>query len=204
MVVTEKDLIPVGDMYSFIDLGGKHYASLKEYDSIQKSLPKKEKDGWFRRFIQRRNLKVGEKFKEDPRGISEKMTDTFLHKLPYLLFISLPVFSLFLKILYHRKKELYYVDHGIFTIYHYIFTFILLLFVFLSDKLGELTHTGIFDFLTVSLVLSGGVYLYLSMKRFYGQNHAKTILKFILLNLMGVAMLFVLFFSFVIFSIFEI
>lgn len=204
VVVTEKDLLPVGDMYSFIDLGGKHYASLYEYDSIQKSLPKKEKDGWFKRIIQRRNLKVGEKFKKDPRAISEKMTDTFLHKLPYMLFVSLPIFSLFLKLLYYRKKNLYYVDHGIFTIYHYIFTFILLFFVFLSDRLGNITDMGFFDFLTISLLLSGGVYLYLSMKRFYGQSHGKTVLKFLLLNLLGLVMLFVLFLSFVIFAIFEI
>jgi len=203
VVVTEKDLLPISDNFTFIGLGGRRYASLKEYDSVQKNLPGKEKDSWFRKVLQRQNLKVSDKFKHDPRGISDKLTSVFLHNLPYLLFISLPIFSLFLKLLYFRKKELYYVDHGIFTIYHYIFTFILLLFVFSANKLANITHANGLNILTIFLVLSGGVYLYLSMKRFYEQSHLRTAIKFLLLNVLGLVMLLALFFSFVIFSIFK-
>ncbi|MCB0776853.1 MAG: DUF3667 domain-containing protein, partial [Chitinophagaceae bacterium] len=46
VVVTEKDLLPISDNFTFIGLGGRRYASLKEYDSVQKNLPGKEKDSW--------------------------------------------------------------------------------------------------------------------------------------------------------------
>lgn len=199
-----EDILKYSDDYNFIDLPGRSYTDLKEYDSVQKSLPSSEKDGWFLRILQKRNLQIKEKYKNDPRAGSSKLIDTFLHNLPYLLFVSLPIFALFLKMLYIRRKKYYYVDHGIFSIYHYIFTFILLFFVFLSQELSNVTGLEAFDYLSGILFLSGGVYLYLSMKRFYGQKHPKTFLKFFLLNIAGFVMLIVLFLVFVFFSVFKI
>ncbi|HMU47623.1 MAG TPA: DUF3667 domain-containing protein [Chitinophagaceae bacterium] len=203
-VLFREDILKYADDYNFIDFSGRSYTDLKEYDSVQKSLPSSEKDGWLLRILQKRNLQLKEKYKNDPRAGSSKLIDTFLHNLPYLLFVSLPIFALFLKILYIRRKKYYYVDHGIFSIYHYIFTFILLFFVFLSQELSDVTDREVFDYLSVILFLSGGIYLYLSMKRFYGQKHLKTILKFILLNIAGFVMLAVLFLVFVFFSVFKI
>jgi len=67
--------------------------------------------------------------------------ELFLHKLPYLLFISLPIFALILKLLnIRRRREFYYADHAIFSIYHYIFSFILLLILFLISTLYDKTE----------------------------------------------------------------
>lgn len=202
-VLTEEDMIKYWDDVEFISISGKKYNSLTEYDSIQKTIPSANRDGWFQRVIQRKNLKLKEKYRNDPGAGFNTLGNTFLHKLPYLLFVSLPLFALILKLLYTRRKNFYYADHAIFSIYHYIFSFILLLFVFGLDKLGMVTSMGIFDVLTGLLFLSGGVYLYLSMKRFYGQKHPKTIMKFLLLNISGVIMLVVLFAAFILFSVFE-
>jgi len=189
---------------SLFDFGERKYQSLKEYDSIQKQLPASAKDGWLKRIIQKKNIKLNEKYKKDPRTVSEKLSQTFLHNLPYLLFLSLPLFALILKLLYFRRKKFFYVDHGIFSIYHYIFTFFLLLIVFAVDKISKLTGYDSLDYLTLFLFLSGGVYLYLSMKRFYGQGHPKTILKFILLNIAGVIMINVLFLLLMFFSVLKV
>jgi hypothetical protein len=190
--------------FDIIWIGGRRYKTVAEYDSMQKALPEAERDGWFEQLLQRKNLKWKEKYKNDPRGGASKVLNTFLHKLPYLLFVSLPIFALFLKLLYIRRKSFYYADHGIFSIYHYIFTFILLMLVFAFGNLASLTGLDVFIVLNVFLFLSGGVYLYISMKKFYGQGHLKTILKFILLNIAGMIMLTVLFLVFVLFSVFEI
>lgn len=204
-VATQGDVVEYADDFTLVHVSGRKYENLEEYDSVQKNLPSGERDGWFERQIQRKNLKLKEKYKSDPRAGTDKLIDTFLHKLPYMLFVSLPLFALILKLLYIRRKNFYYADHGIFSIYHYIFTFILLLAVFGLDQLSDITgNSDIIDILTILLFLSGGLYLYLSMKRFYGQRHPKTILKFLLLNLAGILMLVVLFFGFILFSIFEI
>lgn len=203
-VLTEADMLKFWDDFEYINLGGRRYRDLKEYDSVQKTLPKKEKDGWFKKMVQKRNLKLKEKYKGNPESGTSKLVNTFLHKLPYLLFISLPLFALALKLLYLRRKNFYYADHGIFSIYHYIFSFLLLLLLFAVDKLQGFTKLDELDFLIGILFLSGGVYLYLSMKRFYGQGHLKTFMKFLLLNIAGLVVLILLFLVFLLLSVFEI
>ena len=189
---------------STMRFGNKEYKGLSHYDSLQKSLPSAEKDGWLKRITIRKALQINEKYKDDPRTGFNKLRDSVFHKLPYLLFVSLPLFALILKLLYFRHKELYYVDHGIFSIYHYIFTFILLLIVFSLDKLNNLVEWSFLDTIMGLVFLSGGFYLYKSMRKFYKQKRAKTILKFLLLNLAGLIMMAFLFSLFVLFSVFEI
>jgi Protein of unknown function (DUF3667) len=203
-IITEEELLKQVGNFKLIDLGGRDYANRREYDSIQQTLTDAEKDGWIRRRVQYQNLKMQEEYRNDPRSGTNKLMEVFLHKLPYLLFVSLPLFALILKLLYIRRKNFYYADHGIFSIYHYIFSFMLLLIVFASDKLSNLTGIGVFDFLTGIVFLSGGVYLYMSMKKFYGQGHGKTFLKFLLLNICGLLIMFLLFIIFLIFSVFQI
>lgn len=203
-VLTQQDLANYWDDFTFISVSGRKYKNLHEYDSVQKNLAKKDRDGWVKKIIQKKNFQLKEKYKNNPGNWTKKLVDTFLHKLPYMLFVSLPLFALFLKLLYIRRKNFFYADHGIFSVYHYIFTFILLLLVFGLDKLDTLTGWDIFSILEIVLFLSGGVYLYLSMKQFYGQGWGKTLLKFLLLNISGIVMLVILFTLFVVFSVFEI
>ena len=66
------------------------------------------------------------------------LLDKFLHMLPYILFVSLPLYALFLKLLYIRKrKQFYYVDHGLFLIHLYIFTFLVCCCFFFFLRLGD-------------------------------------------------------------------
>ena len=203
-VLTLGDLKKYWNENNVINFGGRQYNTLSEYDSIQRTLAGKERDNWFVRLLQRKNLKVKEKYGNDPGMLSKTLIDTFLHNLPYLLFVSLPFFTLILKLLYIRRKNLYYVDHGIFSLYHYIFTFFLLLIVFCIEKIQSLFKIGDLDFLAIGVFLSGGVYLYLAMKRFYGQGHGKTFLKFLLLNFFGFLLILILFVVFLLFSVFQI
>jgi hypothetical protein len=203
-VLTFGDLKKYWNEDNIINFGGQQYNTLKEYDSVQMVLNKSEKDGWFVRLLQRKNLKGKEKYGDEPGKMSGTLVNIFLHNLPYLLFVSLPLFALILKLLYIRNKKLYYVDHGIFSLYHYIFTFFLLLIVFSIEKIQSLVKVGDLDFLTIGVFLSGGVYLYLAMKRFYRQGHVKTVLKFFTLNILGFLLIVILFVAFILFSVFQI
>jgi hypothetical protein len=190
---------------SFFNITGtaRDYKSTKEYDSVQRTLPAGKKDGWMLRTLKKKEINLNQKYGSDPATGLKKLFNGFLHKLPYLLFVSLPLFALFLKLLYVRRNEFYYFDHGIFSIHHYIFTFILLFVVFMLRKLSDWMGLGIFDIAAVILFLSGGFYLYKSMRKFYGQRRAKTVIKFLLLNLMGFIGMILLFSIFVLFSVFE-
>lgn len=203
-VVSEADLGKYWGGFDFISVSDRKYRDRSEYDSIQASLPESEKDGWLTRQIEHRNLALKKKYGSDPRSGSDKLVEAFLHLLPYLLFVSLPLFALALKLLYLRRKEYYYADHGIFSIYHYIFSFLLLLAVLFFQKLTDLTGFEGFRWISVILFISGGVYLYIAMRRFYSQGAGKTFLKFILLNIAGIITLIVLFFLFVMLAVFEI
>jgi Protein of unknown function (DUF3667) len=202
--VTQKDMINYWDDYDFISFTSGSYRSRKEYDSVQASLPASKRDNRFVRLIEYQNQKLKKKFENDPGAGTGKMADIFLHNLPYLLFLSLPLFALVLKLLYLRRKRFYYADHGIFSIYHYIFTFLLILLVLALGKLADITGWEFIEIISGILFLSGGVYLYLSMKRFYGQGYGKTFLKFLLLNLGGGLILTFLFFVFLLLTVFQI
>lgn len=203
-VMTEGDLLRYWNDFDIINFSDRSYKDRREYDSIQALLPAAEKDGWLISLIQKRNLDLKKKYGSDSRTGGAKLIETFLHKLPYMLFVSLPLFALILKLLYIRRKEFFYADHGIFSIYHYIFSFILLAVVFGLEELQQLTKFELLDWLTVSIFLSGGLYLYLSMKRFYRQGHGKTLLKFTLLNIMALLVMFLLFILFLFLAVFEI
>lgn len=202
-VLTYGDLNHLWTDVDFINISSRSYRNRQEYDSIQASLPPGERDGWFTRLMEKRNLALKQQYAHDPRTGAAKMTDAFLHKLPYLLFVSLPLFALMLKLLYIRRREFYYADHGIFSIYHYIFCFFLLGAVFTLEKLESLTGQGWISWISLLLFFSGGLYLYMAMKRFYKQGHGKTLLKFTLLNIGGLLMLIILFILFILLALFE-
>ncbi len=202
--LTALDLIPFSEDFTMVGTIGRDYKSRYEYDSLQKVLPVSERDGWLKAVWNKRAIRLNEKYKKEGAFSMSTLSDSVLHKLPYLLFVSLPFFALILKLLYiRRRKEFYYADHGIFTIHHYIFSFILLLFMFLWDKMDNMTGWsiwGIFQFITI---LFWPVYLFLAMKRFYRQGSGKTFSKFVLLNILGFVVALILLVFFFLFSIFQ-
>lgn len=187
----------------YTTMNGRRYFSLRQYDSVQQNLSSGDKDNWFQTVFARKVLSYREKYRDDLSGGIKTLFSSILHKLPYVLFVSLPLFALMLKLLYFRRKEFYYEDHAIFSVYHYIFSFMLLLVVFLFGKLSDFSHWAVFDYLTGILFMAGGLYLFLAMKRFYKQGWMKTLLKFVLLNIAGIISLITLFSLFVLLSVFE-
>jgi len=119
-----------------------------------------------------------------------------------MLFVSLPLFALLLKLVYWRRKQFYYADHGVFAIHLYIFSFILLAAVFALDKLDDLIHNSLIGVVMFVLVLTLFFYLYKAMRNFYGQKRGKTFLKFLLLSFFSIIMMIVLFGFFLFFSAF--
>ncbi|HEY0355409.1 MAG TPA: DUF3667 domain-containing protein [Flavisolibacter sp.] len=148
--------------------------------------------GWLERIIEKFFRERAVKYGDDSISMLNDMRKIFFKMLPYMLFISLPFFAMILKLLFIRRKQFYFSDHAVFTLYHYIFSFILLLTVFFIRWLEDKVGGWLFSALETLVILWGGVYLLLAMKRFYKQGWGKTLFKFILLNILAFIMIIVL------------
>jgi len=146
----------------------------EQYLAQQQKLPEKDRDSYFERILTMRLLKINQGGEEGKKEFFKKLTENFFHNIPKMLFFLLPVFALFLKLLYIRKKQFYYVDHAILSL-HY-FSLIFLLLVLGEYILDKIFGTSIFTFLAFVWM---SVYLLIAMKRLYGEKWIRTILKFI-------------------------
>ncbi|MEO6610530.1 MAG: DUF3667 domain-containing protein [Chitinophagaceae bacterium] len=183
-----------------INFSNRDYRSFAEYDSVEKTLSPGQRDGWLLRQFVRVGINLNNKYRDNPQEATRKIAEGFVHRLPYLLFISLPLFAFILRLVYIRRKQFYFADHGVFTIHLYVFSFIVLMLVFGSDKLQDYTHWGFLDTLQGFLFLGLGVYLYIGMRNFYRQGWFKTFLKFLLVTILSLIMMLILFTIFLLFS----
>ena len=180
------------------------YKTRAAYDSVQKAKPASQRDGWISRRITEKFIDLDHKYEGDEGSFLKDLLDKFIHTFPYLLFVSLPLYALFLKLLYIRRKQFFYVDHGIFLVHLYIFTFIVLLIFFGFSKLSDVTSWGWVGIVMAVIMIYGVVYTMKAMRNFYGQGWGKTIVKFILLNLLAFISLIFLFAVFFVLTVFRI
>lgn len=180
------------------------YRSREEYDSVQKQLPAKERDGWFMRQIAKRGMAINKKFHHNSEEFQEKFNEKFLHSIPKMMFVSLPLVALLLQLLYIRRKEFFYVSHGIFIIHVYIAIFILILVTYLFGWLKDVSGWSLFNWFTGITVIAMFYYLYKAMRNFYQQGRTKTVLKFGLFNIMVFVVFILLAFVFVVNSLLSI
>ncbi len=97
-----------------------------------------------------------------------------ISKLPFVIFFFMPLFTIFIWLVYIRKKYTY-TDHLIFSFHNQSLLFILLILSLLLDTIFKISTAGLF-------VTIFSIYLFMAMKRFYGQGVFKTIVKYIFLN----------------------
>lgn len=161
------------------------YKSVLAYQRMQQTLPASHRDGWMRRQFTGKVMQAVETGNANEQQYLKTLVDYLLHSFPKMLFITLPFFALLLKMLYRRRKDLYFADHAIYAIHLFCATFLISLFFFFFDKLNGDLNWIIFSFIQFALVVWAFVYQYKSMRYFYGQGRFKTILKFILLNLLA-------------------
>jgi len=178
--------------------------SVRSYDSLQALLPEKERDGFIVRAVERQNLHLKEKYNGDSRAILRAITNKFMHLFPQMLFVSLPLFALLLQLMYARRQQFYYVNHIIYSIHLYCGIFIIILSgLWLNSIITALTHPEN-DWIGSLFTLAGFFYLYKSMRNFYGQRRAKTILKYVLLLFASLLVMILLFSVFFLFSAFAV
>jgi len=153
------------------------------YISFQKKHPKLNADNaldslqlektFINRFLYSRATIVNSLM--DKKENKEQFFNQMLSYGSLALFIFLPIFTLFLKLFYIRRKYTY-VDHLIFVFHTQTIFFMLISIYFLLEIFGLSPKSWIFTVLFL-------IYLFIAMKNFYKQGYLKTFIKFCLLNL---------------------
>ncbi len=173
------------------------YTNRKAYDS---ALAQGKKHNWFERLLVYKQIEINDKYKDNRKGAIAAIINGMLHSIPQILFITLPLFALLLKLLYVRHKQFYYVNHAIFTIHLFVFVFITLLAIFGINKMEAATGAHWLSYLSSFLILLIFFYNYKAMRNFYQQGRGKTLLKLFLLNLANLFVAIILFTAFIFLS----
>lgn len=155
--------------------------------------------GWLERLFLKKteeHRKVAEEeMQGDTNAVYRELLVEWFHKLPQLIFLSLPFFAFFLKLLYFHSARKLYVEHLIFSFFQYSYLYFLLSCYFVvswtTEKVGNQTLNDVVDYLNGFLILYLFIYLMLAMKRFYGGRKRYLIIKYgILMFMMFITLLF--------------
>jgi hypothetical protein len=119
----------------------------------------------------------------------EQAVTKFLEYLSWAFFLLLPIFAIFLKLLYIRRKQ-NYIRHLIFSIHTHSFIFIVFTIIILlyllsgGDIENSIAESSGINNISILLTLSVPVYIIIALKKFYGQSWGKVILKFLTVSIL--------------------
>lgn len=99
------------------------------------------------------------------------LIEAFEENAPVGVFVMMPLFALILKMLYVRKKR-FYVEHFVFSLHVHAFVFLV----------GTVLMLARWEWLQVTAVVWLLLYLFLSLKRVYGQGIVATFFKWCMLG----------------------
>jgi hypothetical protein len=145
--------------------------SLAQYDSIQNTLPPEKRDGKFEQSIRRRLGNLNERYKGQGDQFTKDFGELFFSNTPRVFFVLLPIFALFLHLLYIRR-DYFYSEHLIFSVYYYNFFFLAGSIYLLIDQIPVVKEFSFVFFVWMAL------YLLFAMKSMYKQSWGKTIAKY--------------------------
>lgn len=103
-----KDILDIETGKGVIQFGSINYKTVAEYDSLEKLLPPSERDGWFLRLVTKKQIAINNRYRDNPEEAYKKLGNDILHKLPYMLFVSLPLFALILRLVYIRRRKQFF------------------------------------------------------------------------------------------------
>lgn len=184
-VLPKKNAISLGSFQEELDSLIK--AGTPDKD-IYKAKGLEEGDGWFKRKFYEQGLKL---YKAKDAG---NIWSTFVDTVPIALFFLLPIFALLIKLFYFRKGC--YAHHLVFSFYYFSFIFTVLSIIFGINLFFEL-----WDWVGLFISLTCFIYLFIALKRFYGQGwilsfFKTSIFSFIFLPVIIITAIFIGFFAF--------
>ena len=167
-------------------------------------LPEEKKDGWFLRAVAIKSIEINTKYKYDKKGFEESIKEHFLHYLPTMMFVSLPVVALLFQLLYIRRKQFSYVQHGVFSLHVYCAIYIMILILYTLGVLNGYLQWSFVRFLIILGICLIFYYVYKAMRNFYEQGRWKTVFKLGLFSLSYAVVLLILMTIFLLTSVIDV
>ena len=180
------------------------FKTIAEYNASQKKLPESKRDNWLDAVVKKKGIEINEKYKGDKLKIGKALIEKFEQYFSRMLYISLPIFAFFIWVLYRRNKNHYFVDHMIFSIHIYCAFYIILFLGQIITTIKDYFNaepSGIIAFL---VAFSLFFYLYKSLRNHFNQSRIKTLLKYVILNILTMFLMTILMVAFFMFSLFNI
>ncbi|MCC7029711.1 MAG: DUF3667 domain-containing protein [Chitinophagaceae bacterium] len=150
--------------------------TLRQYDSIEASLPANQREGGLHRSFHRKLLKINDKAVIIDDISSVQYPRAIYSSLPKALFILLPIFAFLLKLFFRRRP---YADHIIFSLHFHTMVFLMLTVFMLTGYAVDFAH---FDMIGLLMLCAIVVYLYIALFHYTGQKWLPLTLKFIALG----------------------
>jgi hypothetical protein len=153
------------------------FATFDEYFSHQATLPADQRDNRTELFVIQKAYHLQSTY-SDGTSIQQALGKEIFQRIPQLLFFTLPLMALITKIVYFRRRDLWYIDHLIFIL-HAATSFFLLLFV--QDILELIAHATTQPWIaaiTAPLGLAWFGHYVVSFRRFFNDRWFKTLLLF--------------------------
>jgi len=134
-----------------------------------------------RRLTPERVVQVCEQIKKDN---GRQFLTNLLDNVPVALIVLLPLMAFVLKALYPLSRR-YYVEHLLFFVHFHAFLFLILVLQILLARLNSLLPIpeAIGTLVIIAASFYVPVYLFISMRRVYGQSRFLTTLKYIVLTI---------------------
>lgn len=163
------------------------------YIKYQDSLPKAKRDPYIARLFKVSEIKINKRISEDGAEALRDLINNFVKNFPKLLFLSLPLMALLLKLQFFRRKSFTYVSHILFIIHLYVFTLIAILLAYTFNMLSYWTHWSIFNWLMAAMIIWIFYYGYRSMRNLYGLKKGKGIAHYSFFLIFGFVIIVLLF-----------
>jgi hypothetical protein len=128
-------------------------------------------------FVQRALLKKMVKIEHEPDGV-QSLGHNLLKGMSIIGFILMPVYALLLNLFYYKKK-LFYTEHFIFSLHSHTMLFVGGALFFAFGKISAI--------ITLAVMIFLAIHHYISLKRFYGQSHPVTAVKYLFLSAIYIA-----------------
>ena len=127
-------------------------------------------------------LPIAARLQGVPAAFEEAAMDLYASRWEAFRLVLLPLMALVLKILYPLSRR-YFVEHLLFIVHFHAFFFLILTLEILFSRIGP--ALGLPRTLTNLTLVAASfyipVYLYMAMRRVYGQGHFLTFLKYVAL-----------------------
>ena len=124
-----------------------------------------------------------------PADFFEEIAEKFLHIIPKMFFVLMPLFALLLFSVFFNKRDYYFVDHAVLSLHVHTILFISLMLAFLLSYIyiPDLVYTLLFFG-----ALLPGIYFLASAKAFYQRSWLFTLIAGSIIWLVYMALVFII------------